>query len=185
MTTKVYLRAFEPDDYILVNKWRNNRSLQQLTAATFYHISSETDKAWVIEKMKFSQKEFYFGICLKDTNQMIGYCSLNDVDFIHKKCNWGGIVIGEKIEGGRNNAFEGAFLLMEYAFNELNLNRVMGYWVEGHEGSLKMANRLNFKHEGILRQSVYKNGRWYNQLVMGLLKNDFDDLVEKLNDAAG
>ena len=180
MTTKVYLRAFEPGDYIQINKWRNNRKLQELTAATFYHISSETDKAWVIEKMKFSQKEFYFAICAKETDQFIGYCSLVDVDYVHRKCNWGGIVIGERREGGKNDAFEAAFLLMQYTFNELNLNRVMGYWLEGHEGSLKMAKRLNFQHEGMLRQSVFKNGRWYNQLVMSLLKSDFDELLNNL-----
>ena len=183
MTTKVYLRAFEPNDYLQINKWRNDRKLQELTAATFYHISSETDKAWVIEKMKFSQKEFYFGICLKENDLLIGYCSLNDVDYIHKKCNWGGIVIGEKSEGGKNNAFEAAYLLMQYAFNDLNLNRVMGYWLEGHEASLKMGKRLNFQQEGVLRQSVYKNGKWYNQLVLGLLKKDFEELVTKTDTA--
>jgi RimJ/RimL family protein N-acetyltransferase len=181
MTTKVFLRAFEQNDYLLINKWRNNRKLQELTAATFYHISSETDKAWVIEKMKFSQKEFYFSICLKENAQMIGYCSLNDVDLIHRRCNWGGIVIGEKIEGGKNNAFEAAFLLMEYAFMELNLNRVTGYWLEGHQASLKLADRLNFQQEGMLRQSVFKNGRWYNQLLLSLLKEDFENLIKRLD----
>ena len=38
---KVYLRALELDDYILINKWRNDPDLSKYLGGNFFFVSSE------------------------------------------------------------------------------------------------------------------------------------------------
>lgn len=175
----VYLRAFQANDYLLINKWRNNQEIQKLTVSTFFYISEETDRNWVLEKMKYSQKEIYCAICLKETDEMIGYTSLNDIDLLHRKCIWGGIVIGSENGKKKNAAFETGILMMEYAFFTLNLNRVMTRYLESHERSSRLCSRLGFENEGKFRKSVFKHNCWHNEVNVGLLKEDFEMIVEK------
>jgi hypothetical protein len=40
----VYLRAFEPNDYLLINNWRNDRSIQKRTCGNFRYVSTEMEK---------------------------------------------------------------------------------------------------------------------------------------------
>lgn len=62
--------------------------------------------------------------------------------------------------------------VINYAFFELDLYRVYGY-IKESSSFLKPIERLGFKVEGVLRESVYKEGRFQNVLVLGLLKDEY------------
>ena len=180
----IYLRPFETEDYKLINKWRNDKELQKLTGAIYSYISAETDKNWVAEKMKFSVKELYVAICLKATNEMVGYTSLNEIDPIHKRCVWGGIVIGSEAGRGKNIAFQAGFEILEYAFLSLNMNRISGSYFDTNSKSAKLCSKLNFKVEGVFRNSLYKHGRFHNEVWVGLLREEFEQLKQDNNSAS-
>lgn len=44
---KIFLRGFELEDYILINKWRNDPEIQNLLSGNFRYVSSEIEKEWV------------------------------------------------------------------------------------------------------------------------------------------
>ena len=176
----IYLRPFEADDYKLINKWRNDKELHKLTGGIYFYISGESDRNWVAEKMKFSVKELYVAICLKDTNEMIGYTSLNEIDSIHRKCVWGGIVIGGEAGKGKNVGFQTGLLILGYAFNSLNMNRVLGTYFESNVKSARLTAKLGFKVEGIVRNSLFKHGKYHNEVYVGLLREEFEEVVNSL-----
>ena len=72
----VYLRAFELDDYKIINVWRNDRKLWEHTAGNKHFVSSETERKWVQEKVLQTDKDMYFSICMSEDNTMVGYLSL-------------------------------------------------------------------------------------------------------------
>ncbi len=41
---RVYLRAFEPDDYRLINKWRNDPEINKYLGGNTFLVSSEREK---------------------------------------------------------------------------------------------------------------------------------------------
>lgn len=169
----IYLRPFEVDDYKLINKWRNDKEIQNLTCTVYSFISEVVDKDWVLEKMKFSTKQVYCAICLSETNEMIGYTCLRDIDNVHQRCEWGGILVGSENARGKNVASSTAKLLFDYAFNSLNMLRIYSAYLESHAISAKLCAKLNFKVEGTFRKHYFKHGKFHNLVHVGLLKEDY------------
>ena len=63
-------------------------------------------------------------------------------------------------------------LLTDYAFGELNLHRL---WVEIFDTipkNIKFFESVNFKKEGMLRDKLWRNGKWHNSFVYSKLTND-------------
>ena len=64
-------------------------------------------------------------------------------------------------------------LVLEYMFNERNIHRVMAIVLENNVASLKMHQKIDYQIEGLMRDSVYKDGKWQNQYILGLLRNEY------------
>jgi len=169
----IYLRAFELDDYILINKWRTDPEIQSLTGGNMNFVSSHREKMWVEDKIKNNQQNIYLGICLSDNNELIGYLSINDIDWRNRKAWWGGLVVGEKEHRNFGYATDASRLMLQYIFNELGLNRFSGYWLTSNIPSIKVAEKLGFKKEGLLKESVYKNGKYHDLYLMTILQEEF------------
>ena len=178
MLNIVAMRAMEPEDHVLINHWRNDKELQSFTGGTAFDISLEAEKTWVASKSVFSSTEKYWSVCLRSSNKMIGYISLNNIDYIHRKADWGGIVIGERGADTKGASFDAAYQMLDFAFSQLNLNRICGYWRSDHAASIMLGRFLGFKKEGQFRDSLYKNGQYHDQIIMALLKSEFVSLKE-------
>jgi [ribosomal protein S5]-alanine N-acetyltransferase len=177
---KVFLRAFEPEDYLLINKWRRNDDFYQLTMANKYFISQERDKEWVKEKSIDDRKEIYLAICLVSNNEMIGYLSIKNIDWRNRKAMWGGITIGEVDNQRQGLAYDASILMFNYIFDELGLNKFYGYWLESHLPSIKLAIKLGFVQEGVLRDEAYKLGKFHNAILFSILKSEYDKLYKQV-----
>jgi RimJ/RimL family protein N-acetyltransferase len=175
MKIDVYLRAFEPDDYILINKWRKNTDTFKLTMANKRFISKEREKAWVLERSLNDKIEMYFSICLKENNEMIGYIAIKEMDWINRSAQWGGVTIGELNYRGKGYAFQATLLMLNHVFNELGLNRFYGYWLASHLPSINLALKIGFSEEGTLRKNVFKLGEFHDTKILSILKSEFDN----------
>ena len=179
----VFLRAFEPDDLQLINKWHNDDDINSLTCGSRYFVSSIYDKKWLEDKMLNNSKNVYCAICEKETGNMVGYVSLNDIDYRNSKAAWGGIIIGNEQNRNKGYASNATFLILQYAFEELGLNKVTGYWLESHKASLLIGQMFGFKKEGMLRQEVFKNGVFNDVVVMSMLKEEYNLMKENYRGA--
>lgn len=179
--SSVFLRAFELDDYLLINKWRNDPEIQRMTGGTFRFVSSELEKEWVLDKMMHNQKDIYWAICMNDeTRKMIGYTSLNVIDHFNKTAKGGGTVIGEKEHRDGFLVFEAINLVLKYAFEELNMNRITACCLPNHPISPYLLQSFGFKCEGRQREAIYKRGNYQDLLDFALLRKDYDEI--KKND---
>jgi len=171
---RVYLRAFELDDYKLINKWRKDNEITKFLGGNKYFISSERDRKWIEEKIFDNKTSNYLAICLKDSEEMIGYLSIINIDWRNRNAEWGGIIIGNKEHQRKGYSKEAAYLMLDFIFNELGMNRFYGYWLESNKASIQMGLKLGFKQEGILRECIYKNGKYNNLLLLSILKKEFE-----------
>lgn len=62
--------------------------------------------------------------------------------------------------------------LIAYLFDKLALNKVEIHFIPQNKRSAKVATRLGFKTEGIIRQSTMRNGMPEDMVVTGLLKSE-------------
>jgi ribosomal-protein-alanine N-acetyltransferase len=176
MAIDIYLRAFELDDYKLINTWRKDDEIYRLAGGNKYFVSSERDRKWVEEKIQASSTELYLAIALKTNHQMIGYASLCDIETRNGRADWSGIVIGPTEHRGHGYASQAIYLLLEYAFDELRLHRVSGSWLDDHKVSQFTAQLMGFMQEGVLRDYVYKGGKYHDVLIMSILREEFEQL---------
>jgi RimJ/RimL family protein N-acetyltransferase len=87
-----------------------------------------------------------------------------------------GIIIGAKECWGRGYGGDAIDTLLRFAFHEMNLNRVWLTVTAGHERGIACYRRCGFREEARQRQGFYKHGRYWDFLVMGILRREFDEL---------
>jgi RimJ/RimL family protein N-acetyltransferase len=84
-----------------------------------------------------------------------------------------GIFIGEAEGRGKGFGTEVAALIVRYAFATLNLNRVWLQVYEDNKGAIRAYEKVGFKREGLLRHDSFRDGKYGNTVVMGLLRSEW------------
>ena len=175
---RVYLRAMEYSDLNLINQLHNHKDINKSTAGNTFFVSSEYDRKWLEDKMINNQKQIYWMICLKETSQAIGYVSLSDIDHWNKKIFLSGYTISPEFSG-KGYATEAAKLAIQYAFEELGMNRIEGRFLDDNAASQRVGSKLGYVQDGILRDYVFKNGRYHDVIFSSILRSDYEKLKEQ------
>lgn len=170
-TERIILRKVELEDAVTYHKWRNDTEVM-------YSTSPELDK-FILE----DTEEFIRMIISSDTNksymietkidqETIGIISLANINFKDRNAECI-IDIGEKGKWGQGFGREALELLLEYAFQELNLHRLMLEVFSYNQRAITLYEKIGFKTEGIMREAFYRSGKWHDIRVMGLLKDEY------------
>nr|WP_320947271.1 GNAT family protein [Bacteroides intestinalis] len=176
---KIFLRGFQIEDHLLINKWRNDSEIQKLVSTSFKYVSLEIEKEWVKQKMMDNRKDIYLAICLNNASQqMIGYASLNNIDYINRTVMSGGIVIADKQYQDGFIRFEVGVKMRELVFSHLNMNRYTAACISEHFISRVTIEASGFKLEGCRRQAIYKDGSYHDQLCYSLLREEYYKMLE-------
>jgi ribosomal-protein-serine acetyltransferase len=103
---------------------------------------------------------------------LCGSVRLKDIDRSDRKAKIG-YFIGQQFTG-KGIVSSAVFTVLEFCFGPLNLNRIELRCASRNEPSKRVAERLGFVHEGILRQEQCLNGVFVDQHIYGLLATDFE-----------
>ena len=169
----VYLRLLEPEDAELTYKWRDDDSLQKMLCAPIRFNSKSLEKNWATHYSTNDSRDIYLAICLVENDKMIGWYSINNIDFRNRKCHCGGIVIGDKQYKDGFAYREAGDLAFQYIINELNMNRVTGSCLKEHILSRADMEASYWRLEGIERQAIYKNGTYHDVCHYAILKDEY------------
>ena len=71
-------------------------------------------------------------------------------------------------------ALAAARLMLDYAFNERRMNRCDTGFMEGDTVNMELFEALGFRKEGIKRQQVFHQGRYWDEHLYGLLAEEFN-----------
>lgn len=172
MEKKVALRAFEYSDLEFINKLRNDDQLFDLTCGNKYYISSERDKKWIEDKIFNNYDQIYLMIYSVENGEPIGYTCATNIDYINRKCEYGGIIISTEMSG-KGYAFEAGNLFLDHLFKELGLNMIYTFCREDHKVTIGLLEKGGFKIEGKIRDLVFKQGKFHNAYILSILKSDW------------
>lgn len=167
---KIYLRPYEKSDGATMAGYLNDaeiaRTLQIRRPVT---ITAEEE---LLETHQKNERHLILGIALKSDDRLIGGIGLHHIDAISRHASIG-LFIGAKDEWGKGRATEAMKLIMQYGFDGLNLNRL---WLRVHEDNTRAEGiylRLGFKREGTQRQDIYREGRYFDTHLMGILRDEW------------
>lgn len=159
----VYLSPIEVTEAIKYAKWMNDEqvSAKLITRFTFcYNIDAEIEAIKEIQK-----KDQAFSIYLLQNDIIIGGCSLNHIDYIHRNCEYG-ICIGETEHWGKGYGSEVTALLMRYAFNYLNINYIGLSVMADNTRAIKCYEKSGFRILGKRKSYLFIDGNYTDLLLM-------------------
>ena len=120
----------------------------------------------------FRRRElFQWGIADRETNRVLGTCTLTHVSTIHERSEIGFAIRQER--WGQGLGSEAVAAVVVFAFEELNLHRIEADVDPRNERSLRLLERLGFRREGYLPERYYINGERQDAVMMGLLRPDW------------
>ena len=119
------------------------------------------------------QKLFQFAIRTQTDDRLIGFVKLFRIEWSHGAGNLT-LGIGSPDDRGKGYGTEALKLSLNYAFNELNLYRLSAATFEYNTDALRFLERAGFQVEVRRRQAINRDGRRWDLLVYGLLREEWE-----------
>jgi RimJ/RimL family protein N-acetyltransferase len=172
---KIALRALEREDLKLMHKWLNNEEIME----------SARSKPDNLNSMESVEKEFEqdvkgenphrraFIVVEKRTGKAVGWAMIRWWRPFSTTADLG-LVIAEKHLRGQGLGTEATKLLVDVAFNQHNMHKAELFTRADNKAAVMAVRNCGFKLEGRHRDEVYFNGKYYDGLSFGLLRNDYD-----------
>jgi RimJ/RimL family protein N-acetyltransferase len=88
-----------------------------------------------------------------------------------------GIVI-QRAHRGQGYAHDAVRILLRYAFWERRYQKCNSACVHTNEASIALHTKLGFVEEGRIRRNLFFNGRYYDDVLFGLTREEFDALED-------
>ncbi len=134
--------------------------------------STKAIKEWMEKHMESEKDTFWFSIRTLEDDRLLGDADLAVI-------NWGsrdafvGLGIGERDFWGKGYGTDAMALILRYAFLELNLRRVTLNVFEYNERAMRSYEKVGFRLEGRQRQIMQREGRRWDILFMGILREEW------------
>jgi diamine N-acetyltransferase len=177
--TRIRLRAVDHDDLPIFMRWVNDPEIRR-GISVYLPLSMADEEDWFAGVRKRLPEEHNLVIEVRNPAQdadqvswmMIGGCSFFNYDQRNRSAEFG-IMIGDKRYWNQGYGTESVRLLVQHGFNTLNLNRIYLRVYENNPRAIRAYEKAGFTHEGRQRQADFKDGQYFDLLVMSILKEEF------------
>jgi UDP-4-amino-4,6-dideoxy-N-acetyl-beta-L-altrosamine N-acetyltransferase len=169
----VYLRPVEPDEAPRVVTWFNDPEVTRHIHR--YRPVTVAEEMEFLQRIRSSETDLVLGVIVRETDELIGTTGLHYIDPRNRHASFG-ISIGEKQHWGKGYGTEATGLIIRHAFQTLNLNRLWLHVYEFNARAIRVYEKLGFQVEGRLRQDTFREGRYWDTLVMGVLREELESV---------
>ncbi len=166
---RIYLSPRNSDDVEKFTEWLNDFQVTDYTQRSANVMTLQAES----EYLNNSKEEYAMVIVTKDEDKMIGTVSIEQINFINRTGTLG-IFIGDKDYRDKGYGTEAIKLILEYAFQYINLNNVMLTVMSYNDRAKRCYEKCGFKEFGRRHQSVYMDGKYYDTIYMEVLKENFE-----------
>ena len=123
------------------------------------------------ERMTDDGTLFEFMLRLTETDELIGFAAIHSIEW-NGRAGTLSIGIGKPEHRSQGYGSEALRLVLQYAFCELNLHRVGLEVIAYNERAIRAYKRIGFVEEGRAREYVFRDGKRYDRVSMGLLRRE-------------
>lgn len=170
---KITLRALTETDVTQTLSWHNQQDIRDLYIGHPFPVNKEMEELWYKKMLASNYPTTVFGIELIQSKKLIGLTFLKNIDNIHRSTEFA-IYIGDIEDRGKGYSKEATHKSLSFAFYNLGLNRVFLKVLKRNTVAIKLYEKVGFKTEGTLRESTFKNNCFEDELIMGILKKEFE-----------
>jgi RimJ/RimL family protein N-acetyltransferase len=139
----------------------NARPMTEEEAERWVQRLLDHDHAWIIE-----------------AGALIGEIRLDRVDLWDKRAALA-VGIADKTRLGQGLGTEAVRLVLRYAFDVLNLHRISARVLDYNTRAIRAYEKCGFVVEGRERESAHVAGKWHDDVMMGVLHNEFESATQR------
>jgi RimJ/RimL family protein N-acetyltransferase len=171
----VRLSATDPDEYgKAFAGWKRDSELMRLMDSGVSRLTSQKETQKIVEKGLEDQKvnQHFFSIRTLTEDKLIGDIGLSVV-------NWAGgdafvgIGVCERDFWGKGYGTDAMRVILRYGFTEVNLQRVSLTVFEYNPRAMHCYEKVGFRHEGRQRGFLNREGKRWDMLTMGILREEW------------
>ncbi|MEK5394921.1 GNAT family N-acetyltransferase [Paenibacillus sp. FSL K6-2859] len=158
------------DSPSLFKIWSDPEVTKFMNIDSFTDENQAKDMIKLLDEFSLDNKAIRFSIIEMKSNEIIGSCGFNSLDFENEKAEIGYDIA--RAFWGRGYASEAISALLDYAFSTLKLNRIEAKVEPENVNSVKVLQKLNFMFEGTLRRYERVNGKFIDLNMYSKLISD-------------
>ena len=177
----VRLSAVDPEEFSKAfTHWRRDSEFMRLIDSSEVVLRSQKDSQKWIEKELEDQEvnQYMFTIRTLAEDKLLGDIGLSVVNWMSRDA-FVGLGIGERDFWGRGYGTDVMKVILRYTFTEINLRRVTLSVFEYNPRAVRSYEKAGFVHEGRMRQFLNREGKRWDMLFMGILRDEWMNLQEK------
>ena len=173
----VRLAAPQPDDHLHFARWsENDEYLRVMDNDPALPISAEAHQQW---EAGFSQSPnvFFFRIRTLSDDTLIGTAVIGGLQWTNQTADLG-ISIADPAYWSKGYGTDAMRLIIGYGFRELNLHRITSSTISYNTRSIKVHEKMGFKHEGRQRESIQREGQRFDVIHFGILRSEWEAMTQ-------
>jgi len=129
-----------------------------------------------IKKYGIRKNPYVYALVEKEINHVIGHIIFHpdSYDEIYEV----GLILGTEYQN-QGYGLEILTALIEYAFRQMKLHKLVAETVEGNVNCMKLLETLHFTKEASYRKHNWDHEHWIDEFHYGLLSSDIHDITTK------
>jgi RimJ/RimL family protein N-acetyltransferase len=166
-----------PESIATIASWSNDLEYYRLLRRGLVYPGTASDyQEWFAGMIK-EESGFPFGIHRNDDDTLVGFLSLREIFWQARRC---ALVIGlDPAQRGHGYGTDAVRVGLKYAFLEMNLNRVELEVMSYNDAGIRVYTKVGFTPEGRRRAVVYRDGIYYDIILMGMLRSEWETLYDQ------
>ncbi len=171
----IVLRRHVPGNLGAVRRWYSDPEIGRLARRAESPMTPD-EIVRFFERYVIGPESLAMAVHERRTGRLIGSCAFSALDPDNGSVLFH-ITIGEKDAWGRGYGTEATRLMLSHAFTTLGLHRI-GLTVFGfNERAIRAYRRCGFIVEGRAREAIWRDGRFWDELSMSILRPDWEALT--------
>ncbi len=163
----ITLRPLEKSDAQALAKVANNKKIADNLRDMFPHPYSLENANWFIQFVDSQPDTPRFAI--EYQGEFAGMIGLHPQPDVYRKSVEIGYWLGEPF-WGKGIATDAVKLIVDYGFNNLDINRIWAGVFAYNDGSKRVLEKNGFELEAVLKKAVYKNEKYWDEHRMAIVK---------------
>ncbi|MEZ4223852.1 MAG: GNAT family protein [Polyangiaceae bacterium] len=165
------LRRPEPKDVDALYAQKNDPEVANALGGFSMGYARADISEWV-ERHRRMGGELIWVIAATSDDTCLGHVGLYNIDHRIRKAEFA-IMLGAKERQGQGLGKRVTRFVLDYAFDNLNLNRVELSLLASNARAKRLYDSLGFVQEGVQRQAQFKNGEYLDVILMSLLRDEW------------
>lgn len=166
----VVMRPIVEAELRLLLGWRADPQVVRLLSSGYRAQAPSEVKQWW-EQAGTASDAFHWG--LEWDGRLVGHTEINHIDWTARS-GWTAILIGDRSVWRHGIGTEAVALRTEYAFWKLNLHKLSSAYFAGNLGIAKALGRAGYREVARLKEQLYRDGRWFDQILTEVLREDWE-----------